>query len=113
MTAYKHPAFRAEQEIRAVHAIAVHPQGKLARFVDEGGTTSSGEMVVGEPVSFQVRENHLVAYLDARLGAGESSPLNRLVLGPMNHSAPGNIQLFLGGLGFSDMKIYRSAVPYR
>jgi len=114
MTALKHPAFQDEKELRAVHVVNIRPQGKLAKFVDPGGTHRGEERAPGKPVQFQVRDNHLVAFSDASYGdPGDNNPLAQLVLGPRNHSAAGNLALFLGGLGFTDIAVRRSTAPYR
>lgn len=114
MTAFKHPAFAEEREVRAVHAISVEKQGNLMKFVDEGGIVNGTLEVEGNPVTFQVRDNHLVAYMDASLTpARMSTPICELILGPKNHSAPGNLCLFLGGLGYTDITLKRSRAPYR
>jgi hypothetical protein len=114
MTAFKHPAFEHEQEVRAIHVVTVDHSTGGGRFVDPGATTDDGIDIEGVPVSFQVRDNHLVAYLDAKLDpAGLGSPVKEVVLGPKNHSAAGNIFLFLGGAGISDVTLRRSIAPYR
>lgn len=113
MTAFKHRAFQDEKEVRAVHVVNIRPQGNLARFVDPGGTRGDAKEVAGNPMLFQVRDNHLVAFTDAPFGdPGDGNPLVELVLGPRNHSVPGNLGLFLGGLGFTDISLRRSSAPY-
>lgn len=114
MEAFKHPSFQAEGEIRAVHVINVQAQGTLCKFADPGGTINGNVEVQGNPIEFQIRDNHLIAYTDIKfLPPGTDSPLAELILGPKNHSAPGNLSLFLGGLGFSDVNLRRSNAPYR
>jgi len=114
MVAFKHPSFRNENEIRAVHVINVRVQGKLYRFSDPGGIINNNIKVQGCPVEFQIRDNNLVAYIDKRfLPPDVDSPLNELILGPKNCSAPGNLALFLGGLGFSEVTVRQSSTPYR
>lgn len=114
MTSFKHPAFSEEREIRAVHAVSVKPQGDLIKFVDDGGLLGGDQVVSGGMISFQIRDNHLVAYTDATLmSGGKTSPICELVLGPKNHSMGGNISLFLGGIGYSNVTLKRSNAPYR
>lgn len=114
MTAFKHPAFAEEREVRAVHAISIEKQGNLMKFVDQGGIANGSLEVAGNPVAFQVRDNHLAAYTDASLTpASMSTPICELILGPKNHSASGNLCLFLGGLGYADITLKRSRAPYR
>lgn len=114
MTAFKNTAFAEEAEIRAVHAVNVKHQGSLAKFVDNGGLVNSTERVDATKVNFQVRNNHLVAYTDIPFSPlNMPSPITELILGPKNHSAPGNLQLFFGGLGYEDIGLSKSEAPYR
>jgi len=114
MTAFKHPAFIEEQEVRAVHAVGTAKQGNLAKFVDGGGILGGDVEAAGIPVSFQVRDGHLNAYMDLSLTPLERpTPISRLVLGPKNHGLPGNLYLFLGGLGYESIDLRKSSAPYR
>lgn len=114
MTALKHPSFAEEAEIRAVHAVRAKPQGKLAKFVSNGGMVNSTERVEPTNINFQVRNNHLTAYTDINFSPNNfSTPLKELILGPKNHSNFGNLQLFFGGLGYNDIGLSKSEVPYR
>lgn len=114
MTAFKNPAFAEEAEIRAVHAVSVKHQGSLAKFVDKGGVVNGTEEVEATKVNFQVRDNHLVAYTDIPFcPLNMPSPIKELILGPKNHSALGNLQLFFGGLGYEELGLSKSEAPYR
>jgi hypothetical protein len=114
MTSFKHSAFAEEKEVRAVHTINIRRNGNLAKFVDSGGIVLDNIDVGGNAVSFQVRDNHLVAFIDVTLTPGKTtSPIVELILGPKNHSFPGNLCLFLGGLGYTDISLRKSSAPYR
>jgi len=114
MTAFKHPAFIEEQEIRAVHVVNVEPKGKLLKFVDAGGIVHGDVATSGNEIKFQVRDNHLTAYFDHQFAAlGTDTPMKELMIGPKNYSAHGNLALFLGGLGYEDMTLKASGAPYR
>lgn len=114
MAAFKHPAFAEEKEVRAVHVVNVEKQGKLLKFLDRGGVVRGSEEVQGSLVSFQIRENHLVAYCDIQFSApGPGTAIREVIFGPKNHSSPGNLSLFLGGLGYVDMNFTKSEAPYR
>jgi hypothetical protein len=114
MTSFKHPSFAEEQEVRAVHALKIRRHGKLMKFVDDGGKVNGDIEVLGGDVSFQVRDNHLVAYTDVALApASMNSPVRQVVFGPKNHSAITNLYLFLGGLGYADIGCIKSMSPYR
>jgi hypothetical protein len=110
MIAFKHHAFAYENEIRCVHAVNLRNDADRLCFVDPGGI-ASGKDIDGEPISFQVRANHLTAYLDLPLSADDF--LAEVILGPKNESMPGNIQLFLGACDLPMTRLRRSEVPYR
>lgn len=113
MVALKHQAFHEEKEVRCIHAVNIEANDAGMRFVDSGGVTEYGD-VEGEPVGFQVRDNHLCAYLDMPFrGKDNDSPIAEIVMGPKNHSNPGNLMLYLGGLGYSNIAITVSDAPYR
>ena len=114
MTAFKHPAFRDEKEVRAVHVVGLDTSGEFPRFLDAGGTARGTLDVPGVPVWFNVRENHLIASIDIPFSNGKGDVVMKdLVLGPKNRSFEGNMLLFLGGLKYSGIKFNRSAAPYR
>jgi hypothetical protein len=111
MLAFKHKAFACENEVRCVHVVNVEWLDNRLSFVDAGGV-SCGIDVPGEPVGFQVRENHLTAFLDLPLTAA-GNVVADLVLGPKNASSWGNVQLFLGACGMPTVTLRQSDVPYR
>jgi hypothetical protein len=113
MVAFKHPAFAYENEIRCVHVVNVNMTDERLRFVDLGGS-AGGVDVGGETIGFQVRDNHLTAFLDVPLHEPHAQNfIGEVVLGPKNHSIWGNIQLFLGACGLPKAKLRQSDVPYR
>ena len=112
--AFKHSSFRHEQELRCVHAVNVKFQNECIRFSDPGGLDDNGLRYEGLPVNFQVRDNHLCAYLDMPFFAQDGThPIAEIVLGPKNHSNAGNVFLYLGGLGYSKVDLKASSIPYR
>lgn len=114
MVAFKHPAFRHEQELRCLHAVNVSLENECVYFSDPGGQNENGLQFDGLPVKFQVRENHLCAYMDIPFYAQDGAhPIAEIVLGPKNHSNVGNVLLYLGGLGYSGVTLKASNVPYR
>lgn len=109
----KHPSFKAENEVRCVHAIELQKTAKGGRrFVDPGGTRNGIEHK-GEPVGFYVRDGHLTAYVDLPMQTGDVSPVEAVIIGPKNHSAPGNLLLYLASVGLDAIKFGRSDIPYR
>jgi Protein of unknown function (DUF2971) len=113
MVAFKHSAFRYEQELRCLHAVNLKFENESIRFVNPGGQHDNGKFE-GLPVNFQVRDNHLCAYLDMPFCAQDGAhPIAEIILGPKNHSHAGNVLLYLGGLGYSKVGLRASRVPYR
>jgi hypothetical protein len=114
MTAFKHDTFAHEHEIRGIHTIRIKRVGENMQFVDLGGLNPDGQRVSASAVSFQIRDNHFSAYLDMPFaGPANGSAVAEVVLGPKNFSNLGNIFLFLGGLGYSDVVLRKSRAPYR
>jgi hypothetical protein len=114
MVAFKHPAFLHEQELRCVRAVNIKNENNTFRFTDPGKPGEGGQRLDRLPVKFQVRDNHLCAYLDMPFSSPDgASPIAEVVMGPKNHSHAGNILLYLGGLGYSDVRIKKSILPYR
>lgn len=112
MVALKHPSFSYENEVRCVHVVNVENTVGCLRFVDPGGVVS-GVDVDGEPIGFQVRDNHLTAFLDLPLKASDTAFIREILLGPKNASLWGNVQLFLGSCGLRSARLRKSDVPYR
>lgn len=113
MVALKHQAFHEEKEVRCIHAVNIEANEAGMRFVDSGGVTEYGD-VEGEKIRFQVIDNHLSAFLDISfLRNGNDNPISEIVMGPKNHSNPGNLMLYLGGLDYSNITITSSDAPYR
>jgi hypothetical protein len=41
------------------------------------------------------------------------NPIKEVILGPQNDNDPANVEIFLNTIGLSDVRIRKSAVPYR
>jgi hypothetical protein len=114
MVALKHPSFESEREVRCVRAISLEKVGSNFRLVDPGGQTQDGKSVPGEKVSYITRGGALTAHVDLPLTLHNGdSPIAEVALGPKNSTNVGNVFLFLGGLGHSDIAVRRSNLPYR
>lgn len=109
--ALKHSAFQEEKEIRCVHGVNVKFEEEIMQFVD---APNACEEWKNQPVKFHVQDNHLCAYIDLPFWiSNKKHSVTEIILGPKNHSAPPNILLYLGGLGYSNVGIRMSNVPYR
>lgn len=114
MASLKHPSFASEREVRCVRAISLEPVGQNRRFVDRGGQTREGSIIPGEPVRFANRGGSLTAYVDIPYALEtKSCAITEVAVGPRNGSGPGNLFLFLGGLGHSEINVRPSSLPYR
>lgn len=107
----KHSAFQEEKEIRCVHAVNIKMEKEIMHFIDGSNACEDWE---SQPVKFQVRDNHLCAYIDLPFWHPNGQhPISEIYLGPKNHSVAANVLLYLGGLGYSNVGIRSSKVPYR
>ncbi len=114
MCAFKHSAFKAEKEVRCLHILNVKREGDDYKFVDPGGQNDNGHAFEPVPVGFQVRGNHLCAYLDLPFWSQEGEhPIAEIVLGPKNESHYGNVFLYLGAVGYKGVGLRSSQIPYR
>jgi hypothetical protein len=114
MVAFKHPSFQSEKEVRCLRAISLENVGGNFRFIDHGGQTTGGESLPGEVVSFNIRDGALTAFVDLPFSAKvENQAVAEVALGPKNPSGTGNVFLFLGSLGYSNIAVRPSDIPYR
>lgn len=114
MVTLKHPSFASEYEVRCVRAISLEKIGSNFRFSDLGGQAKNGKSVPGEKVCFDIRSGALTAHVDIPFTLSEGEcPIAEVALGPKNETGLGNVFLFLGGLGHSDIAVRPSGIPYR
>ncbi|MEH6660819.1 MAG: DUF2971 domain-containing protein [Parasphingorhabdus sp.] len=110
--AYKHPSFREEQEIRAIHELRVDLAEDGCELVDEGGV-ANGEDVAGEPVRFRAAGSSIVSYLDIPIRHAEGIAIRELWFGPSNENGIGNAMFPLTQGGHRGVNLFRSASSYR
>jgi Protein of unknown function (DUF2971) len=115
MAALKHSSFSTEREVRCLRAIALERAGDNYKFSDQGGHAGNdGTFVPGEKVSFATRDGALTAYVDLPFTTPSGRcPIVEVALGPKNPSHIGNVFLFLGALGHSQVTVRPSDLPYR
>jgi hypothetical protein len=115
MVALKHSSFSSEREVRCLHAISMEKVGTSYKFVDSGGEAGAGnQSVSGEKVAFATRDGALTAYVDLPYaGQAEAPAIAEVALGPKNPTSMGNVFLFLGSLGHSEVLVRPSGLPYR
>ena len=110
---FKNPAFAYENEVRSLHVVGIS-KDEPPRFVDHGGTNSKGQEFSPFEISYQVSENHLRAFVDIPFwNQDEPCPISEIVIGPKNQSSPSSILLYLGSLGYKDVQLTKSIIPYR
>lgn len=112
MLAYKHPSFREEQEVRALHELRVDIAEDGWLLIDEGGT-ASGKEVDGQPVRFRAAGESIVAYVDLPLERSKGMIIPELWLGPRNQNGPGNAIYPLAHFGHRNVVLHRSVSSYR
>jgi Protein of unknown function (DUF2971) len=111
LLAYKHPSFREEQEVRALHELRVAIADDGWELVDEGGT-ANGKQSEGETVQFRAVGNAITAYVDIPLPRHDRV-IKELWYGPSNHNGPGNALYPLTQHGHKSVVLHRSASSYR
>lgn len=112
-SAYKHPAFRSEKEVRCLHAIELARTPKGGRIFADPGGERDGVEFPPRPVGFYVRDGHLTAHVDLPMLVQDVHPVEAVITGPKNHSATGNLLLYLASVGLDDVKFGHSRIPYR
>lgn len=112
LLAYKHPSFREEQEVRALHELRVDLQEDGAMLVDEGGTASDAE-VKGQPIRFRAAGGSIVAYVDIPLERVDDRSIRDLWFGPRNENTLGNVLYPLTQFGHRAVRLSRSTSSYR
>lgn len=115
LAALKHPSFSTEREVRCLRAISLERVGDKYKFSDQGGHAGDGNTLVpGEKVSFAIRDGALTAHVDIPFTTPSGRcPVVDVARGPKNPSPVGNVFLFLGGLGHSEVTVRSSDLPYR
>jgi hypothetical protein len=115
MAAFKHPSFASEREVRCLHAVSLEKIKDNFRFVapkreagTENGATSDNK------VAFTTRDGALTAHIDLPFTASDGTcPIVEVATGPKNPTGIGNVFLFLGSLGHSEVAVRPSGLPYR
>ena len=112
LLASKHPSFRDEQEVRALHELRVDRAPEGWSLVDEGGV-ANGEETEGLPVGFRADDAAIVAHLDIPLQRSNNVSIRELWFGPRNPNALGNAVYPLTRFGHRNVVLHRSASSYR
>jgi Protein of unknown function (DUF2971) len=112
LLAYKHPSFREEQEIRALHELRVDLADDGCQLVDEGGT-ADGKEVTGESVRYRAAGTSIVAYIDLPFQRANGRSIREIWFGPSNSNALGNALYPLTQHGHRAVTFHRSASSYR
>lgn len=112
LLAYKHPSFREEQEIRAIHELRVDIADDGCELVDEGGVID-GKDVEGQPVQFRAAGSSIIAYVDIPLQRHNGKAIKELWFGPANMNGPGNVLYPLTKHNHRDVSLHHSASTYR
>jgi len=112
LLAYKHPSFREEQEVRALHELRVDIAEDGWLLVDEGGSSEEAE-AAGLPVRFRAVDSSVTANVDIALPALEKGAIRELWFGPRNVNGSGNAIYPLTQYGHRGVVLHRSTSSYR
>ncbi len=113
LAALKNPAFKEEQEVRLLHALEFEESNSSLRLADPGGI-AFGANVAQEPVSFRMRNNVPVAFIDIDFtNHGQVNPVREVVVGPKNNARLSGVSVFLETAGLPSVNVKRSNAPYR
>jgi len=111
MTALKHPSFHEEKEVRCIHAVNLESDESSMKFIDN---QEDGNELTGRKIEFRTTENALSAYLDIPVCSEKhDQPIAEIIIGPKNNINHNNLLLFLGGLGYKNVLLKSSSIPYR
>jgi hypothetical protein len=114
LCAYKHPTFREEREIRRAHVSGLVPKEKTVKIIPLGARDQEGK-ILSEPnnIHFRVKAGVVIPYVALDYtNRRQMSPVSEIVLGPKNENAETNIEIFLGAVGMTNVRVRRSTVPY-
>lgn len=112
LVAYKHPSFREEQEVRALHELKVDAAEDGWLLVDEGGAVGDVD-VPGQPVKFRAAGSSITAYVDIPLPRLDKGAIRDVWFGPRNENAFGNALYPLTQYGHRGVTMRRSTSSYR
>jgi hypothetical protein len=112
LLAYKHPSFREEQEIRAIHELRVDLAEDGWHLIDEGGIVD-GQEVAGETVSYRTDGAAIIAYVDIPLQRENGKVIREVWFGPRNRNGVGNAFFPLTQNDHRSVDLRYSASSYR
>lgn len=83
-------------------------------ILQDAGGYAFGQDCVGGPVSFRMRDNIPVPFIDLDFTNGETiNPIREVVVGPKNDVLLSTISIFLETLGIGSVKVKKSKASYR
>lgn len=113
LLSFKNPKFAEEDEIRSVHLVSIENDGSGFQFVDKGGNSITGE-VDGEKIKYRIAQGKFVAYFDLPFERNFAGLVMKEVwIGPKNTQNDRNLNLYLNAMGYREVTIWQSEVPYR
>ncbi len=107
LVTFKHPSFFEEQEVRMVHLVT-RAEGW---WLDPGGHNQDDVEIPGVKVARRERGGLDIPYI--ALPLQDLSAITAVVLGPKNPSSFDEVKDKLKDMGFNNINVRRSAVPYR
>lgn len=113
LAAYKNPAFEEEREVRLVHVLTFEASNNSLRLNDTGGY-AFGEEYKGGTVSFRMRDNIPVAFIELDFSnGGRINPIKEVIVGPKNQGLLSAISVYLETIDLGSVEIKKSRASYR
>jgi hypothetical protein len=113
LAAYKNPAFAEEQEVRLIHLLDFERSNDSLSLKDIGGQ-AFGKACAGSPVSFRMRDNIPVAFIELDFTDDERiNPIKEVIIGPKNNVLPTAISIFLETIEIGSVRVKKSKASYR
>lgn len=108
---FKHPSFREEMEVRALHELRVEVTETSLKLTDDG--YDDDQMHHARPVHFRSSEGSIIAYIDMPFRTEGEAVVKEVWFGPRNVNGWGNALMPLSSNNHDGVRIKYASSPYR